>query len=138
MPLEAVRDHPSVISAGRLRAVVTGPRPVQRYNHLQGRCQHPVRCGVCSQAHASEQCIRRHKARQLMTARCPNCFGGHHAWNPRCPERLRQLPGGVRRLQGGPMIGRGSKIPLFLLRFLRGRHGGVRVHLTPTSRGRGD
>ncbi|KAG0725263.1 hypothetical protein GWK47_038958 [Chionoecetes opilio] len=110
MPLEAVRDHPSVISAGRLRAVrdraPTVREPLrcfrcQRYNHLQGRCQHPVRCGVCSQAHPSEQCIRRHKARQLTTARCPNCFGGHHAWNPRCPERLRRLPGGGRRLQGG-------------------------------------
>ncbi|KAG0712970.1 hypothetical protein GWK47_017257 [Chionoecetes opilio] len=138
MPLEAVRDHPSVISAGRLRVVrdraptrqvlveLIGAAPdrldlgpwgkyslrhydreplrcyrCQRYNHLQGRCQHPVRCGVCSQAHPSEQCIRRHKARQLTTARCPNCFGGHHAWNPRCPERLRRLPGGGRRLQGG-------------------------------------
>ncbi|KAG0718135.1 Heparan sulfate glucosamine 3-O-sulfotransferase 3A1 [Chionoecetes opilio] len=138
MPLEAVLDHPSVILAGRLRAVrdraptrqvlveLIGAAPdrldlgpwgkyslrhydreplrcyrCQRYNHLQGRCQHPVRCGVCSQAHPSEQCIRRHKARQLTTARCPNCFGGHHAWNPRCPERLRRLPGGGRRLQGG-------------------------------------
>ncbi|KAG0718515.1 hypothetical protein GWK47_052309 [Chionoecetes opilio] len=99
MPLEAVRDHPSVISAGRLRAVrdraptrqvlveLIGAAPdrldlgpwgkysmhhyereplrcyrCQWYNHLQGRCQHPVRGGVCSQAHASEQCIRRHKA----------------------------------------------------------------------------
>ncbi|KAG0721585.1 hypothetical protein GWK47_046198 [Chionoecetes opilio] len=82
MPLEAVRDHPSVISAGRLRAV---------------RDRAPTR----QPAHPSEQCIRRHKARQLTTARCPNCFGGHHAWNPRCPERLRRLPGGGRRLQGG-------------------------------------
>ncbi|KAG0726314.1 hypothetical protein GWK47_036866 [Chionoecetes opilio] len=82
MPLEAVRDHPALSRRGASVPSVTGPRPV-------------------SQAHASEQCIRCHKARQLTTARCPNCFGGHHAWNPRCPERLRRLPGEGRRLQGG-------------------------------------
>ncbi|KAG0728272.1 hypothetical protein GWK47_032828 [Chionoecetes opilio] len=95
-------------------------------------------CGVCSQAHASEQCIRRHKARQLMTARCPNCSGGHHAWSPRCPERLRRLSGGGRRLQGGgDRPGRqGSFVPAPLPSSIE--HGGVRVHLRPTSRGRGD
>ncbi|KAG0724251.1 hypothetical protein GWK47_005221 [Chionoecetes opilio] len=102
MPLEAVRDHPSVISAGSLRAVrdraptrqvlleLIGAAPGQAldlgpwgkipatlrqgncsvtsassYNYLQGRCQHPVRCGVLQQAHASEQCIRRHKPGKL-------------------------------------------------------------------------
>ncbi|KAG0724898.1 Transposon TX1 uncharacterized protein [Chionoecetes opilio] len=36
MPLEAVRDHPSVISAGRLHAVRDRAPTRQRYNHLQG------------------------------------------------------------------------------------------------------
>ncbi|KAG0720232.1 hypothetical protein GWK47_006880 [Chionoecetes opilio] len=36
------------------------------------------------------------------------------------------------------VIGQGRKVPLFLLRFQRGRHGGVRGYLTPTPRGRGD
>ena len=86
----------------------------QRYNHLQGRCQHAVKCGVCSQGHATEVCIRRHKAQQTTAARCPNCAGRHHAWHPRCPERLRRLPNGGRRQQDGLLQdggGWGMKLP---------------------------
>ncbi|XP_063854131.1 uncharacterized protein LOC135096523 [Scylla paramamosain] len=64
----------------------------QRYNHLQARCEHAARCGVCSLPHPTEECIARHKANEATTARCPNCGKNHHAWNPQCPERLRRMP----------------------------------------------
>ena len=63
-----------------------------RFNHIRARCEHPVRCGVCSEAHPTERCIERHKAKEATTAKCPNCGKRHHAWNPQCPERLRRLP----------------------------------------------
>ena len=71
----------------------------QRFGHLQATCQHPVRCGVCSQAHPTEQCIDRHKASEVTTARCPNCTKGHHAWNVKCPERMRRMPQGHQQQQ---------------------------------------
>ncbi|KAG0723275.1 hypothetical protein GWK47_042970 [Chionoecetes opilio] len=64
----------------------------QRFNHLQVRCEHSVRCGVCSLNHPTEDCIGRHKAKEATTAKCPNCERKHHAWNPQCPERLRKMP----------------------------------------------
>ncbi|XP_076041977.1 uncharacterized protein LOC143025849 [Oratosquilla oratoria] len=64
----------------------------QRYNHLQARCEHAVRCGVCSLPHPTEDCIAKHKSNQTTSAKCPNCGNKHHAWNPRCPERVRRLP----------------------------------------------
>ena len=64
----------------------------QRYNHLQARCQHSARCGVCSLPHPTEECIARHKAKEPTSAKCPNCGRRHHAWNPKCPERLRRMP----------------------------------------------
>ena len=140
LPLEAVKAHPAVLSAERLRAwgdkaptrqvvVVHEGRlpekldlgawgkytlrpydkePVRcykchRFSHFQTRCAHSVRW-VCSQSHPTEDCIARHKARETTSARCPNCSGRHHAWNPRCPERLRRLPAGGKR-------GRGSEGP---------------------------
>lgn len=66
----------------------------QHYNNLQGRCPHPTRCGVCSLRHSTEDCIRRHKVHETTTATCPSCAKKHHVWHPRCPERLRRLPGG--------------------------------------------
>ncbi|KAG0721812.1 hypothetical protein GWK47_045677 [Chionoecetes opilio] len=139
MPLEAVRDHPSVISAWRLRAVrdraptrqvlveLIGAAPdgldrgpfggKYSLRHYKGgapavyRCQRynpPARAlstprqvwrGAARRTHPSSASgvIRPGSSRPPM----PNCFGGHHAWNPRCPERLRRLPGGGRCLQGG-------------------------------------
>ena len=45
----------------------------QRFNHLQVRCAHSARCGVCSGSHPTEECIGRHKANEPTTAKCPNC-----------------------------------------------------------------
>ncbi|KAG0713761.1 hypothetical protein GWK47_015507 [Chionoecetes opilio] len=44
----------------------------QRFNHLQVRCEHSVRCGVCSLNHPTEDCIGRHKSKEATTAKCPN------------------------------------------------------------------
>ncbi|KAG0719769.1 hypothetical protein GWK47_049815 [Chionoecetes opilio] len=44
----------------------------QRFNHLQVRCVHFVRCGVCSLNHPTEDCIGRHKSNEATTAKCPN------------------------------------------------------------------
>ncbi|KAG0715521.1 Nucleic-acid-binding protein from mobile element jockey [Chionoecetes opilio] len=74
----------------------------QRFNHLQVRCVHFVRCGVCSLNHPTEDCIGRHKSNEATTAKCPNCGRKHHAWNPQCPERLRRMP----RLQQQPQAPR--------------------------------
>ena len=40
----------------------------QQYNHLQGRCSHPVKCGVYSQTHETEEYIRRRKGQKATTA----------------------------------------------------------------------
>ena len=81
----------------------------QRFNHLQARCEHSARCGVCSGPHPTEDCIGRHKANEPTTAKCPNCGKKHHAWNPQCPERLRRMRRPPQRQQhhqqhqrGGP------------------------------------
>ena len=74
----------------------------QRFNHLKALCTHDERCGVCSQPHATEECISRLKAKEETTPKCPNCGKAHHAWNPRCPERLRRLPRSHRQQQQEP------------------------------------
>ena len=51
----------------------------QRYSHLQVRCEHSIRCGVCSLPHPMEECIGRHKAKEVTTVKCPNCDKKHHA-----------------------------------------------------------
>ena len=82
----------------------------QRFSHLQARCPHTVRCGVCSLPHPTEDCITRHKAHEATTAKCPNCRKSHHAWNPQCPERLRRLPR-PRRQQERPPTSAGQRRP---------------------------
>ena len=94
LPLDAVENHPNVLSATWLRATLEniptrqvlvehqGPPSAkvdlgcwgsyflrayqaesvrcykcQRLNHLQVRCVHSVRCGVCSGPHPTEKCI---------------------------------------------------------------------------------
>ena len=49
-------------------------------------------CGVCSGGHPTTQCLTVLKeGGPRPVARCPNCSKGHHAWNRRCPERLRRM-----------------------------------------------
>lgn len=64
----------------------------QRYNHLQARCIHSVRCCVCSQPNPTEDCTGRLNANEPTTAKYPNCWKKHHAWNLQCPERLHERP----------------------------------------------
>ncbi|XP_069170513.1 uncharacterized protein [Procambarus clarkii] len=63
----------------------------QRFGHHKDGCQRPVRCGVCSQPHDTKTCIDKHKANHPVQAKCPNCSKAHHAWNLKCPERLKRL-----------------------------------------------
>ena len=87
----------------------------QQYNHLRVRCPHTARCGVCSGRHETDECIRRLKEQQATTARCPNCAQRHHAWHPRCPERLRRMPGaGARRQDGMGRAPRETPTPSFV------------------------
>ena len=64
----------------------------QRWGHFSSRCKNQERCGVCSGAHPSRVCLDKHHRCETTQAKCPNCGNGHHAWNLRCPERLKRLP----------------------------------------------
>lgn len=81
------------------------PEPVrcfrcQAFGHYQRQClREKELCGVCSGDHATRDCVRRLRdGESRPMALCPNCGAGHHAWNRRCPARLRQIPGA--KLQG--------------------------------------
>ncbi|XP_068219594.1 uncharacterized protein [Palaemon carinicauda] len=63
----------------------------QRYGHHKEDCKSPAFCGVCSQRHNTEICIQAHKNGQETRPKCRNCSKPHHAWNKRCPERLRRI-----------------------------------------------
>ena len=63
----------------------------QRFGRHKAQCRSAARCGVCSGRHETSQCLQKHKSGQATTARCPNCQQAHHAWNSRCPERLRRV-----------------------------------------------
>ncbi|XP_068203343.1 uncharacterized protein [Palaemon carinicauda] len=63
----------------------------QRFGHQKEKCKGPIICGVCSQRHCTEVCIKDHKEGKQTKPKCPNCSRPHHAWNRRCPERLRRI-----------------------------------------------
>ena len=67
----------------------------QAYGHYQRQCKRKAElCGICSGDHASRDCIRRlREGGERPAPCCPNCGAGHHAWNRRCPARLRRIPG---------------------------------------------
>ncbi|XP_068221892.1 uncharacterized protein [Palaemon carinicauda] len=72
------------------------PKPLrcyhcQHYGHHKEDCKSPAFCGVCSQRHNTEICIQAHKNGQETRPKCHNCSKPHHAWNKRCPERLRRI-----------------------------------------------
>ncbi|KAG0702922.1 hypothetical protein GWK47_024982 [Chionoecetes opilio] len=75
----------------------------QAFGHYRRQCPRRQEvCGVCSGEHASRDCVRLlREGGERPVARCPNCGAGHHAWNRRCPARLRQIPGSTvpRQLQ---------------------------------------
>ena len=62
-----------------------------RWGHHQRRCIFLARCGVCSGDHPSSVCILKHRQGLATVAKCPNCKGNHHAWNPRCKSRKYQV-----------------------------------------------
>ena len=63
----------------------------QRFGHHKATCHNPICCAICSGRHETSVCIGKHKDGQSTTARCVNCKGSHHAWNPKCPERLKLI-----------------------------------------------
>ena len=63
-----------------------------RFGHHQRVCQGRITCGVCAGRHATEECMEKHRQGQHVQAKCPNCTRPHHAWNPRCPERVKRVP----------------------------------------------
>ncbi|XP_068240310.1 uncharacterized protein [Palaemon carinicauda] len=72
------------------------PEPLRCYNcqcygHHKEDCQGPATCGVCSQRHNTEIRIQAHKNGKETRPKCRNCSRPHHAWNKRCPERLRRI-----------------------------------------------
>ena len=74
----------------------------QRFSHHKATCHNPVCCAICSGRHETSVCINKHKEGQATTARCINCEGNHHAWNPKCPERLRLIQTGQRQATTEP------------------------------------
>lgn len=63
----------------------------QRFGHHTKQCTSDHKCGVCSGRHESTVCIQKYQNQQPTRAKCPNCQANHHAWNKRCPERLRRI-----------------------------------------------
>ena len=64
----------------------------QRFGHHKTQCTALEACAVCSGRHSTSICVQAFKEGKDTRAKCPNCKGNHHAWNPRCPERLRRIP----------------------------------------------
>lgn len=69
----------------------------QRYGHHQSRCNRATTCAICSGKHATQQCLDKFKAKQPVTAKCPNCQKSHHAWNKSCPARKERVQRGIER-----------------------------------------
>lgn len=63
----------------------------QWFDHHISKCRSKPRCGVCSEDHLSDICFRKIKEGSRLTAKCPNCGLGHHAWKPICEERRKRL-----------------------------------------------
>jgi len=70
----------------------------QRFDHHVTKCRSKPQCGVCSEEHLTDVCIQKIKNGTKLTAKCPNCGLGHHAWNPVCEERRKclNIPPGLR------------------------------------------
>ena len=58
-----------------------------KFGHTRLNCRNSSRCGICSKDHP----ISKYKAKEEITSKCPNCQGGHHAWNKSCPEWRRRI-----------------------------------------------
>ena len=75
----------------------------QKFGHHKSQCsQEHETCAICSARHPTNRCLAAHKAGKQTRPKCPNCKGDHHAWNPRCPERLRRIPISPPKSQASP------------------------------------
>lgn len=63
----------------------------RRFDHHMLKCKAQLRCGICSEPHATDICLTKFKGGEKTVARCPNCGKPHHAWNPTCPEHVKRL-----------------------------------------------
>lgn len=63
----------------------------QKFGHHRDNCSGQERCAICSSRHNTDICVNAYKNGRQTTARCVNCQGSHHAWNRKCPERLRRI-----------------------------------------------
>ena len=90
------REHLDLGLWGRFKLRLFKEEPMrcfkcQQFRHHKATCHNPVCCAICSGRHETSVCIKKHKEGQVTTARCVNCKGNHHAWNPKCPKRLRLI-----------------------------------------------
>ena len=109
----AKREHLDLGLWGRFKLCLFIEEPMrcfkcQRFSHHKATCYNPVCCAICSGRHETSFCINKHKEGQATTARCVNCKGNHHAWNPKCPERLRLIQTGQRQATTQPRRGRAA------------------------------
>ncbi|KAG7157444.1 hypothetical protein Hamer_G005881 [Homarus americanus] len=58
-----------------------------------------VRCGICSQSHKTEMCIKNHKEGTTTTTKCPNCGKKHYTWSTSCPERKKLIKVAMAKIQ---------------------------------------
>lgn len=68
-----------------------------KFGHHQANCIRDAVCGICSEAHDTQQCLTKYKAKEAVNHRCPNCKGTHHAWNKACPTRQAHVERGRER-----------------------------------------
>ena len=95
----AKREHLDLGLRGRFKLRLFIEEPMrcfecQRFSHHKATCHNPVCCAICRGRHETSDCINKHKEGQVTTAQCVNCKGNPHAWNPKCPERLRLIQTG--------------------------------------------
>ena len=65
----------------------------QMFGHHQSVCRRTEKCGVCAQPHPTKQCLDKIRNKEKVEAKCANCGGKHHTWNPTCPQRNERMQG---------------------------------------------
>ena len=92
----AKREHLDLGLGGRFKLRHFKEEPMrcfrcQKFGHHKATCHNPKCCAICSGRHETSVCTKKHKEGQSTMAHCVNCKGNHHAWNPKCQERLRLI-----------------------------------------------
>ena len=83
----------------------------QKFGHHSSRCPNTDICALCSGRHQTQLCLSKFKNGETIQAKCPNCKGGHHAWNSRCPARLHIIHGMEGATQPKPIAVRTAEQP---------------------------